>query len=107
MKNIATDQEFGTAISGKNGNLTLVDFHASWCGPCKMLAPVVEEIARRHAGKLDVVKVDADELQTITAKYGVRGIPTLMLFKDGVPAATKVGVASLKQVEEFVGAYLN
>ncbi len=106
MKNIANDQEFEKAITGENGSLTLVDFHASWCGPCKMLAPVVEEIALRHSDKLNVVKVDADELQAVTAKYGVRGIPTLMLFKDGVPAATKVGAASLKQVEAFVGDFL-
>ena len=79
-----------------------MDFHTEWCGPCKMLNLVVEAIAEQYANKLKVVKVDADKFQEITAKYAARGIPTLMVFKQGTPTSTKVGVGGLSQIEAFV-----
>lgn len=79
----------------------LVDFFAPWCGPCKMIAPVVEQISQEH-NDLKVVKIDADEAHALMTKFGIRGIPTLLLIKDGEVIATKVGAASLSQLREFV-----
>src|ERR1700761_9437553 len=72
----------------------LVDYWAEWCGPCKMIAPVLDESADSYAGKLTIAKVNVDDHQALAAKYHVRGIPTLMLFKNGEVAATKVGAVS-------------
>ena len=72
----------------------LVDYWAEWCGPCKMIAPILDEIAAEYAGKLKVAKVNIDENQATPAKYGIRGIPTLMIFKNGNVEATKVGALS-------------
>lgn len=72
----------------------LVDFWAEWCGPCKMIAPILDEIATSMAGRVTVAKVDVDNSRDTPTKYGVRGIPTLMLFKDGEVLATKVGAQS-------------
>lgn len=80
----------------------LVDYWAEWCGPCKMIAPVLEEVAEGYAGKVKVCKLDVDSNKEAAAKYGIRGIPTLMVFKDGDAAATKVGALSKTQLEEFV-----
>ncbi len=80
----------------------LVDFWAEWCGPCKMIAPVLEEIAKEYEGKLKVVKMDVDKNQQMPAKYGVRGIPTLILFKGGKTLATKVGAVSKSQLAAFI-----
>ncbi len=80
----------------------LVDYWAEWCGPCKMIAPVLEDVADGYEGKIKVCKVDVDNNKESAAKYGVRGIPTLMVFKDGDAAATKVGALSKSQLEEFV-----
>lgn len=80
----------------------LVDYWAEWCGPCKMIAPVLEEVADTYEGKVKVCKVDVDSNKESAAKYGIRGIPTLMVFKDGAAAATKVGALSKTQLEEFV-----
>ena len=99
MLNITDNAEFEKTIES---GFTLVDFHAQWCGPCKMLAPIVEEAAEVFADRVNVVKVDADECAEATAKFGVRGIPTLMLFKDGQPVATKVGVVTLKVLTQFI-----
>ena len=84
----------------------LVDFWAAWCGPCKMIAPILEEIATEFAGKLKVAKVDVDANQETPAKYGVRGIPTLIIFKNGNAEATKVGALSKTQLSEFIKAAL-
>lgn len=82
----------------------LVDYWAEWCGPCKMIAPVLDAVASKYEGKLTVAKLNIDENQQTPAKHGVRGIPTLMLFKDGEVAATKVGALSKSQLEAFIDA---
>jgi thioredoxin 1 len=80
----------------------LVDFWAEWCGPCKMIAPVLDEIATSHAGKLQIAKMNVDDNRDIPGKFGIRGIPTLMIFKGGTLAATKVGALSKAQLVQFV-----
>lgn len=84
----------------------LVDYWAEWCGPCKMIAPILDEVAMEYAGKLMVAKVNVDENQAIPAQFGIRGIPTLMLFKGGNVEATKVGALSKSQLMAFVDANL-
>ena len=80
----------------------LVDYWAEWCGPCKMIAPLLDDIAKDYAGKLKVTKMNIDENQATPPKYGIRGIPTLMLFKNGYLAATKVGALSKSQLMAFI-----
>jgi thioredoxin 1 len=82
----------------------LVDYWAEWCGPCKMIAPVLDEIAQTYQGKLKVCKLNIDENQETPPKFGVRGIPTLMLFKNGNVEATKVGALSKSQLAAFIDA---
>jgi thioredoxin 1 len=84
----------------------LVDFWAEWCGPCKMIAPVLEDSAESYAGRLSVAKVNVDENPALAAQYHVRGIPTLMIFKDGEVVATKIGAVSKSQLAAFIGANL-
>lgn len=80
----------------------LVDYWAEWCGPCKMIAPILDDIAAEYAGKLIVAKLNIDENQVTPAKFGIRGIPTLMLFKGGNVEATKVGAVSKSQLAAFL-----
>ena len=80
----------------------LVDFWAEWCQPCKMISPIVDEVAKEYAGKVKVVKMNVDENAETPAKYGVRGIPSLLVFKDGNVAATKVGALSKSQLGAFL-----
>jgi len=80
----------------------LVDYWADWCGPCKMIAPVLEEVAEQFDGKVTIAKLNIDENPTTPPKFGIRGIPTLMLFKDGAVEATKVGAVSKSQLVAFI-----
>jgi len=84
----------------------LVDYWAEWCGPCKMIAPALDQIAAEYAGRLKVAKLNIDENQSTPPKYGIRGIPTLMLFKNGQLAATKVGALSKAQLTAFLDSHL-
>lgn len=84
----------------------LVDYWAEWCGPCKMIAPILDDIAKEYDGRLKVVKVNIDDNQRTPAKYGIRGIPTLMLFKNGNIEATKVGALSKSQLTAFIDSNL-
>jgi len=80
----------------------LVDYWADWCGPCKMISPILDEVAKEYTGRLKVCKLNIDENQQIPPKYGIRGIPTLMIFKNGNVEATKVGALSKSQLTAFV-----
>ncbi len=84
----------------------LIDYWAEWCGPCKMIAPVLEEIANEYDGRLKVVKLNIDDNPETPPKYGIRGIPTLMLFKNGNVEATKVGAVSKSQLTAFIDGNL-
>ena len=84
----------------------LVDYWAEWCGPCKMIAPILDDISTSYEGKLRIAKMNVDENREIPAKFGIRGIPTLMLFKDGQLAATKVGALSKAQLIAFIDQQL-
>mgnify|MGYP003329846315 CR=1 FL=1 len=96
-----TDSTFESVVIDSK-NTVLVDFWAEWCGPCKMIAPVLDEVATSYHGKLQIAKMNVDENRDIPAKFGIRGIPTLMLFKNGQLAATKVGALSKAQLNEFL-----
>ncbi|MBU7575622.1 MAG: thioredoxin TrxA [Hydrogenophaga sp.] len=88
------------------GAPVLVDFWAEWCGPCKMIAPILDEVAGSYNGKLKIAKLNVDDNRDVPAKFGIRGIPTLMLFKDGQLAATKVGAVSKAQLTAFIDQQL-
>jgi len=96
-----TDDNFEQEVL-KSDIPVLVDYWAEWCGPCKMIAPVLEEIAVEYAGKVKVAKLNIDEQPNTPPRYGIRGIPTLMLFKDGEVEATKVGAVSKSQLTAFI-----
>jgi thioredoxin 1 len=84
----------------------LVDYWAEWCGPCKMIAPILDEVAGAYGDKLQIAKMNVDENRDIPGKFGIRGIPTLMIFKDGQLAATKVGAMSKSQLTAFIDQQL-
>ncbi|MFN3388827.1 MAG: thioredoxin [Allosphingosinicella sp.] len=96
-----TDASFQQDVLGSSKPV-LVDFWAEWCGPCRMIAPALEEISEDLGDKVTVVKLNIDDNPDAPAKYGVRGIPTMILFKDGAPAATKVGAAPKSQLQSWL-----
>ena len=100
-----SDASFDTDVL-KSDKPVLVDYWAEWCGPCKMIAPVLEDMAKEYAGRLTVAKLDIDANPGITSQFGIRGIPTLILFKGGKPHAQKVGALSKSQLTAFVDSNL-
>jgi len=100
-----TDATFDADVM-QSSTPVLVDYWAEWCGPCKMIAPILDDVATSYQGKLQIAKMNVDENREIPAKFGIRGIPTLMLFKDGQLAATKVGALNKSQLTAFIDQQL-
>ncbi len=100
IKNVS-DDSFATDVLASDKPV-LVDYWAAWCGPCKMIAPMLEEVAKEYGDKVTIAKLNVDENPATAAKFGIRGIPTLMLFQDGKATATKVGALSKTQLTEFL-----
>jgi len=97
--------EFSQSIEGGQG-LTLVDFYAEWCGPCKMIGPALGTLADEYKGKLRIAKVDADASGDVLVKYGVRGLPTLIMFENGKPVGSIIGAQHAGALKSFVNQYL-
>ena len=102
---LVSDDSFDTDVLKAEGSV-LVDFWAEWCGPCKMISPALEEIAKEMDGRVQIAKMNIDDNPMTPQKYGVRGIPTLMLFRDGQVAATKVGAMAKNQLQQWVESVL-
>lgn len=100
-----TDDSFESEVL-QSGEPVLVDYWAEWCGPCKMIAPVLDEIADEYSGKVKIAKLNIDDNPNTPPRYGIRGIPTLMLFKAGEVEATKVGAVSKSQLTAFIDSNL-
>jgi thioredoxin 1 len=100
-----TDDSFDSDVLSADKPV-LVDYWAEWCGPCKMIAPILDDVSKDYEGRLQVAKMNVDENREVPAKFGIRGIPTLMLFKNGELAATKVGALSKAQLQQFIDANL-
>lgn len=100
-----TDASFDADVL-KAAQPVLVDYWAEWCGPCKMIAPILDEVATTYQGKVTVAKMNVDENRDVPAQFGIRGIPTLMIFKSGQLVATKVGALSKAQLTAFIDGNL-
>ena len=102
MAEIITKDSFEEKVL-KSAAPVLVDFFATWCGPCRMLSPILDELESEHKDRVGFYKVDIDQSPELALTYGVMSVPTLMLFKDGSPAGTSVGVRPREELEEFIG----
>jgi len=100
-----TDENFESEVL-KSETPVLVDYWAEWCGPCKVIAPVLDEVAKEYAGRLKVAKLNIDDNHATPPRYGIRGIPTLMIFKQGNVEATKVGAMSKSQLTAFIDSHI-
>ncbi len=100
-----TDESFGSDVL-QCDKPVLVDYWAEWCGPCKMIAPILDEVAQSYEGRVQIAKMNVDDNREVPGKYGIRGIPTLMLFKGGELAATKVGALNKSQLTAFLDGHL-
>lgn len=100
-----SDASFESDVLGATGPV-LVDFWAAWCGPCKMIAPILDDLAKEYGGKIKICKMDVDGNKDTPAKFNIRGIPTLMIFKDGHAEGTKVGALSKNQLKEFIDSVI-
>jgi thioredoxin 1 len=105
MANPLSDDEFEQKVV-KASKPVLIDFWAEWCGPCRMLGPIVEEISQDYNGKVDVFKMNIDENPKVPSTFGIRGIPTLMLFKDGKLLDTKVGVLPKQTLSSWIDSFI-
>lgn len=105
-----TDDNFSdyvlNPVSIKNNELFLIDFWADWCNPCKMLSPIVEEIALEFNDRLKVAKLNIDSNPIVTKNYNIRSIPTLLLIRKGIVLSTQLGLVSIKQLKEFINTYI-
>lgn len=101
MADAVTDNEFEEKVL-KSSTPVLVDFWAEWCGPCRQIAPILDEVSASHEGKVTIAKINIDENPNTPQKYGVRGIPTMILFKDGEPVSTKVGALPKSKLVEWI-----
>ena len=104
---ISTDNDFEAALKHSHKHPVLVDFWAPWCPPCNNLAPVIEEIARDYQGKADIFKVNIDQHSKVTSKYGIRSIPTIIIFKDGEPIKQTTGIVNNITLEEMLDHVLD
>lgn len=102
MAQVINAQEFESKVINAQGPV-LVDFFATWCGPCKMLAPILDEVAAEVAGKAEVYKVDVDQSADLASRYGIRSVPTLMVFENGKPVRTAMGAQPKRNLLELIG----
>lgn len=102
MSQVLSSAEFQAKVLGGEGKV-LVDFFATWCGPCRMIAPAIEEIAQEKAGELEVYKIDIDRSPDVAQQFGIRGVPTLMVFEDGKPVSQMVGAQPKAQILQMIG----
>ena len=105
MATVLTNETFKSEVLDSKKNC-LVDFYADWCGPCKMMSPIIDELAEKYAGKYSIYKLDVDKAGAVSAEYGVASIPTLLFFKNGEVADTMVGASSKENLEAKIQSYI-